>query len=89
MFLNIHVVTLYRLVKQKKVPGAKIGKCWVFIDLDLLAYIRSKYQVQADVSDESERSNKCHYTNVKAQKLGGLSSPMRVESEYKKVLGLK
>jgi hypothetical protein len=28
------------------IPGAKIGRCWVFIDADLADFIRSQYPVR-------------------------------------------
>lgn len=29
-YLGIHVITLYRLMKQNKIPGCKIGGQWRF-----------------------------------------------------------
>jgi len=29
-YLDIHKITLYRWVKQKKIPAVKIGKLWRF-----------------------------------------------------------
>ena len=39
--LKIHPQTLLQKVRARKVPGAKPGKCWVFIEDDLFAWLRS------------------------------------------------
>jgi len=41
--LRIHPVTLQAKAKAGDIPGAKIGKCWVLVDVDLIEYIRSQY----------------------------------------------
>lgn len=51
-FLKIHPDTLSAMAKAKEIPGAKIGRRWVFIKSDLIEHIRSKYQV--------EEKPKCH-----------------------------
>ena len=43
-FLKIHPVTLGEKVRQGIIPASKIGKCWVFVDVDLIEYIRSQYK---------------------------------------------
>ncbi len=45
-FLKIHPVTLGEKARLGIIPGTKIGKCWVFVDVDLIAYIRSQYKRQ-------------------------------------------
>ena len=40
--LKIHPVTLQDKARADEIPGAKIGRAWVFIEIDLLEYIRSK-----------------------------------------------
>ena len=32
-FLKIHPVTLQDKARSGEIPGAKIGKCWVFVEL--------------------------------------------------------
>lgn len=88
-FLMIHPVTLYKMAERGEVPAAKIGKRWVFIDVDLIDYIRSKYQVQASLSDLNERSKAlCHSPGVKIHPRGGSTLLPRMDDEYSKVLGL-
>ena len=45
--LKIHPVTLLDKARGGEVPAAKIGKCWVFVDVDLIDYIRSQYRRRA------------------------------------------
>ena len=44
--LKIHRDTLYQRAKAGLIPGAKIGKSWVFIEEDLINFIRGKYKCQ-------------------------------------------
>jgi excisionase family DNA binding protein len=46
-FLHIHPITLLRMAQRGKVPAAKPGKSWVFIDIDLADWLRAQYQVRA------------------------------------------
>jgi len=45
-FLHIHTTTLQRLASSGAIPCAKPGKCWVFIDDDLAAWLRSKSKAE-------------------------------------------
>ncbi|PPC90948.1 MAG: hypothetical protein CTY35_14000 [Methylotenera sp.] len=87
--LMVHPVTLYRMAERGEVPAVKPGKRWVFVDIDLIEWLRAQYLTQTSVSDSTERMNLCHYTNVKAQVSGGMSLKMPAEKEYKIALGLK
>lgn len=42
-FLHIHPVNLQFKAKSGEIPGAKLGKCWGFVEVDLVDYIRSNY----------------------------------------------
>ncbi len=42
-FLKLHPEELRRRAKAGRVPAAKVGKCWVFIEVDLADYLRSLY----------------------------------------------
>ena len=55
-FLKMHPEELRKKAKAGFIPGAKAGKRWVFIDEDLVAYLRSRYALprQALVGDRSE-----------------------------------
>jgi Helix-turn-helix domain len=45
-FLHMHPEELRVRAKRGIIPGAKIGRCWVFIDVDLAEFIRSQYPVK-------------------------------------------
>ena len=45
-FLNISADTMRDLAADGTVPGAKIGKCWVFTDEDLETYVRDEVRRQ-------------------------------------------
>lgn len=45
-FLNVSPDTIKDLAHNGIVPGAKIGKCWVFADEDLAAYLRQEVRRQ-------------------------------------------
>ena len=45
-FLHMHPEEVRTRAKRGIVPGAKIGRCWVFIDVDLAEFIRSQYPVR-------------------------------------------
>ena len=85
-FLHVHPITLQQKAKSGTIPGTKIGRRWVFIDVDLLQYIRSQYQPRA-LQGEQEKSE-CHFINAKTVPTGG-SKSLLVEGEYRKALGLK
>ncbi|MEQ1848240.1 MAG: helix-turn-helix domain-containing protein, partial [Nitrospira sp.] len=75
--MKIHPVTLVRLAKSGDVPGAKPGKCWVFIDVDLADWLRAQYKLRASEGGlRNERKQKiCHSSDVKTPRYGGLTSP--------------
>jgi excisionase family DNA binding protein len=87
-FVRVHPVTLSRLAHSGEVPAAKPGKEWVFIDIDLIAWLRSHYQSQTLIGDTTERNDICHSTNVKTRPRGGLISLPQTETEYNKLLAL-
>ena len=52
--LIIHPVTLQARINSGAIPAVKIGKRWVFIEEDLLQWIRSQYTInRQDVSKEA------------------------------------
>ena len=85
-FLRMHPVTLRVKAAAGEVPGAKLGKRWVFLRIDLEGYVRSKYPARALQGDSSEHSI-CHSTNAKIRLSGG-SNSTSTDAEYRKALGL-
>jgi len=41
--LKIHPQTILQLARAGNIPAAKPGKCWVFIDADLIDWLRTNY----------------------------------------------
>jgi Helix-turn-helix domain len=85
-FLKIHPVTLSVKAASGEIQGAKIGKRWVFLQVDLIEHIRAQYQSRALQGERKETL--CHSTNVKIRPLGGLKSPS-LDEKYNDLLGLK
>jgi len=40
-FLRLHPEELRRRAKAGRIPGAKVGRAWIFLEEDLAAYVRS------------------------------------------------
>ena len=87
-FLKMNAESLRQLAKHGKVPGAKIGKCWVFIEQDLADFIRSRYSVQRQAVrvTNTEENKLCHST-AEVRSIGS-ASPRLMDDEYAKALAL-
>lgn len=85
-FLGAHKETIRRMAARGELPAVKIGKSWVFIEQDLVMYIRNKYS-NRDASQGVNGSNK-KWHSTKEMESGGWISSIR-EKEYVKALGLK
>lgn len=86
--LRMHPEEVRRRAKAGELPGAKVGRAWVFVDLDLVDYLRSLYPegwqaLQVTARKESE----CHFAN--ADQSGGSIFAAPVANEYASLLGLK
>lgn len=53
-FLKVHAETVSRLAKSGQLPGAKIGRAWVFLEDDLIKYLRE--QIQSQVREREAKS---------------------------------
>jgi hypothetical protein len=84
-FLKIHPVTMLNKANGGEIPGAKIGKRWVFIKVDLINHIRSKYLRQA-LQGETSEVLVCHSTNARIPLVGG-SKSQSTEKQYSALLG--
>lgn len=85
-FLQIHPQTLRNRAACGDIPGAKIGRAWVFIEIDIADYLRSQYHRRTLQGDGKETL--CHSTNAKTRPTGGSRSPS-VDEQYNAVLGLR
>ncbi len=88
--LRMNPETLRRKAKAGIIHGAKPGKCWIFLEKDLVDYVRSQYAVPAElavrVTDVTEEAI-CH--SIDAIKPGGSALRHQTVSEYREALGLK
>ena len=82
-FLKLTETSVKVKAKAGEIPGAKIGNKWVFLEVDLEAFIRSQYKCAQGGTEET-----CRSTNVRIHHTGGSKSPRPVENEYSKALGL-
>ena len=86
-FLKIHPVTLSIKASAGEIQGAKIGKRWVFLKVDLIAYLRAQYKVRALQGERKE--SLCHSTSAKIRHFGGSKSVLVDNHQYNVVLGLQ
>ena len=86
-FLKMHPQTVRRLAKEGKIPAAKPGKHWCFIEDDLAAYLRSLYSHRRQVPEGQEDITQWHYLNVNGRVSGGSVSPS-ADGKYADLLGL-
>src|SRR5678815_5642411 len=86
-FLRCHPEELRRRAKAGLIPGAKVGRAWVFLVDDLAAYIRSLYPPSRQALQVTLRKEmECHFANAAVS--GGPTSPLQMASEYGNLLGL-
>src|SRR4051812_25838344 len=84
-FLKLHPEELRHRAKRGVLPGAKVGRRWVFVDEDLVAFLRSLYaSAHPALRVQSERDSACHL--VSGGRSGGLTSSLQAESEYAELL---
>lgn len=84
--LQVNPETVRRHAQAGKIPCAKIGTKWVFIEQDIAQYLRKQYSKKVDVAQvvDSNEESLCQYTN--AAMSGGLSSQHQMENEYDALL---
>lgn len=85
--LKIHPVTLSCKAAQGVIPGARVGKRWVFVKVDLIEHIRAQYMLQALQGVTMEKSS-WHSSKEKTHQIGGSKSRQPMDDAYSKALGL-
>ena len=87
-FLHMSPAVLRQKARQGRVRATKPGKRWVFLEEDLVAYLRSLYSTggQAPSSGCETEVFTCHSTN--AAMSGGSRSRHPMDGEYAALLGL-
>lgn len=88
-FLKMHPDTLQRKAAAGEIPGAKVGKNWVFVNIHLADFIREQYCAR-----QPEREGACGKEDewhFKEQKVDGsmLTLQPRVDAEYESLLAPK
>jgi excisionase family DNA binding protein len=85
--LHMHPEEVRRRAKCGAIPGAKPGRCWIFIEDDLAEYVRSFYATPRQALQVTLRKEmECHFAN--AAVAGGSTSSPQTGSEYAELLGL-
>jgi excisionase family DNA binding protein len=84
--LHMHPEEVRTRAKAGKLPGAKTGRRWVFIEDDLIDWMRSLYPVQRQALrvTSPRKESLCHYAN--ADRSGGSTSSPLAGSEYDALL---
>ena len=87
-WLRCHPEELRRRAKAGEIPGAKVGRAWVFLHDDLVTYVRSRYPQQRQALQVTLRKEmECHFANAAVS--GGSTSSPPTGSEYANLLGLR
>jgi len=86
-FLHCHPEELRRRAKLGTIPGAKVGRAWVFLEDDLASYLRSLYpQPRQALQVTLRKEMECHFANAAGP--GGSTLLPPTGSEYAELLGL-
>jgi excisionase family DNA binding protein len=86
VFLHLHPVTLQRMAKRGDIPAAKLGRRWIFLEIDLVACLRAHYPLRV-MQGAHEEVKLCRSTNAKIHNRIG-SSSASMDKQYKEALGL-
>lgn len=80
--LHTHKSTLYQKIASGEIPAARIGRSWIFVELDLVDYIRKQYKAES-------QEVRCHSTNRKAPIAGMSTSRSQAVAEFDSLLARK
>jgi hypothetical protein len=88
-FLRMHPEELRRRAKRGLIPGAKVGRAWIFLREDLVAYVRSLYSQPRQALRVTLRKEveTCHFASETES--GGSTFALQAENEYADLLGLQ
>jgi excisionase family DNA binding protein len=81
--LNMHPITVTERAAAGKLPGAKVGRAWVFIEEDLKQFLRARYKPKTDSEGKPWGS-----TNATTAPSGGTGSGTKGDA-YSRALGRK
>jgi hypothetical protein len=89
-FLNMHPDSLQRKAAAGEIPGAKIGKNWVFLNIHLAQMISDQYAFSRQKRESADGKEDEKWHLKEGQGAGGMSiSPPPADDEYENLLGLK
>ncbi|APZ43605.1 helix-turn-helix domain-containing protein [Acidihalobacter ferrooxydans] len=86
--LQMSPESLRRKAKAGQIPAAKPGKQWVFLEEDLVDWLRAQYPQRRQARQVTVGGNNPWHFTSEARPGGYVSRPHR-ESEYAALLGLK
>lgn len=87
-FLNLNPETVRRHAIQGKIPAARFGRKWVFIQQDLAQFLRNQYSNPESVVQVVDNNEESLCQSTLETTSGGLSSFHQTEKEYNALLGL-
>jgi hypothetical protein len=86
-FLRCHPEEVRRRAKAGMLPGAKVGRAWVFLEDDLASYLRSLYPEPRQALQVTLRKEmECHFANAAVS--GGSIFAPPTGNEYAELLKL-
>ena len=84
-FLKMHPEEVRSRAKRGLIPGAKAGRRWVFVEADLVAYLRSLYPpARQALQVTSGKESLCHFASE--VRSGGSASQPPTGSVYDDLL---
>lgn len=83
--LKLHSQTVLQRARSGDIPAAKPGKCWVFVEEDLINWLRSHYN---SCRDARQGGHALCSLKEKTQNFGGLNSQHQTAKLYDDLLGL-
>lgn len=88
-FLRVHQETLRQQARTGRIPGAKVGRAWVFLGDDLVAYLRGSIQPLGKRCKQRWESGRLtHVTQEAGPDLVDRHPRSTPDSEYADLLGL-
>jgi len=86
-FLHLHPEELRSRAKAGRIPAAKVGRAWVFVEEDLASHLRSLYVAPRQALQVTfSKEETCHFADAAAS--GGSNSEPPTGNEYADLLGL-
>ena len=86
-FLHMHPEEVRTRTKRGIIPGAKAGRRWVFLEVDLAGFVRSLYPVRRQALQvTTSEEGICHLSSVKSRRSGGSILPRQMAREYADLL---